>query len=595
MGSDETLSGYSGSCLAVADDYIKRSTRFGSTDLNVLGDIPETRRFRIRLRHSLEVISDAQDYQGILKPGAEDFSSADWNWYKQQVQEQAQAELGREKTLNDLVATVKAQPYASLSTRTCVRTHPRRLFHTYTCGGCHGSGRVICHCCGGSGSVTCSGCGGSGRVSCTSCGGSGSVHETHQVRDYSGHYRTETRYRSCYSCSGGRVSCYRCGGSGRNTCQACSGSGHLTCGTCGGHGYLTRITSTSTYTQPEFHGFYPEETPDYVHDALCKAGFSKLEQYGSIEFEAVDIIREHVRADFKYRSAINFCELSLDVAGHQSTWILYGEPPRIYDAGGTLEALLKEDFRRLDALGRGWLRLLPWFHRHARRAVGSFMESEVHQEIVNADHQGLAPSVILERVNRSLSVNYIERSLTRLRQVVQIAGRWSSLKWSIGIAIASIPFAILGVVVMEHTKAHTMLATQEYLVLFPWVSGPQTPWAIALLTMPFSVAGWLFAKWMSHRWVKHAGGKQLVSWARQKGLLIGKWTALTTVAITAIVAANFFERWPVWMDKNGKLYGVVATFLQPEIIEPARFQPKATEKHRSPHRPRQTSLNRPGN
>lgn len=45
MGSDETLSGYSGSCLAVADDYIERATRFGSADLKVLGDSSETPPF----------------------------------------------------------------------------------------------------------------------------------------------------------------------------------------------------------------------------------------------------------------------------------------------------------------------------------------------------------------------------------------------------------------------------------------------------------------------------------------------------------------------------------------------------------------------
>lgn len=589
MGSDEALSEYSDNCLVVADDYIERSTRFGATDLKVLEEIPEIRRFRIRLRHSLEVISDAKDYQGVLTPGADDFSSADWTWYQQQVQEQAQAELEREETLNDLVATVKVQPYAAISTRTCVRTHPRRLFHTYTCGECHGSGHVTCHGCRGSGTVACSGCGGSGHTSCSSCGGSGRVHETHQVRDYTGHYRTETRHRPCYRCSGGHVTCHGCGGSGRNTCRTCGGSGQVTCGTCGGHGYLTRITSTSTYTQPEFHGFYPEGTPDYVHDSLCKAGFSNLEQYGAVVFDAVDITREHARVDFQYRSAINFCEMSLDVAGHQSTWILYGEPPRIYDAGGTLEALLKDDFKRLDALGTGWSRLLPWFHRHARRTVAPFMESEVHQEIVGADHLGLAPDVIVERVNRALSADYIERSLIRLRQVVQAAGRWSSLKWSIGIAIASIPFTILGVSLMEHAKPHAMLVTQKHLILFPWVSGPQIYWSIALLTVPFSGAGLLFARWISHRWVKRAGGKQLVAWARQKGLLIGKWTALATIVAAATVAANFFEKWPIWMDKDGKLYGSVAMFQQPKMIEPAISHPRKPAKHHRRHRSRKVS------
>jgi hypothetical protein len=95
---------------------------------------------------------------------------------------------------------------------------------------------------------------------------------------------------------------------------------------------------------------------------------------------------------------------------------------------------------------------------------------------------------------------------------------------------------------------------------------------------------------MSHRWIKHAGGKQLLAWAHQKGFLIGKWTALATIAATATVAANFFERWPIWMDKDGKLYGAVATFQQPQMIEPALFQPREPANHRSPHRPRKLKV-----
>ncbi len=214
------------------------------------------------------------------------------------------------------------------------------------------------------------------------------------------------------------------------------------------------------------------------------------------------------------------------------------------------------------------------------------MESEVHQEIVDADHQGLAPSVIVEKVNRSLSAEYIERSLTRLRQTIQAAGRWSSLKWTVGIAAASIPLTVFSVALMEHAKPHTMLTTQDHLVLFPWVSGPQTPWAIALITVPLSFAGWLIAKWMSRRWIKHAGGKQLVAWAHRKGLLIGKWTAIATIAATVTAAANFFGKWPVWMDRDGRLYGAVAMFQQPQLIEPALFQPEGAANPRSPHKAR---------
>lgn len=578
MEIDETLSKYCDACVAVADRYIERSTRFGAADLKALGMSAQTHRFKIGLRHSLEVISDAKDYQGVVTPGADDFSTADWGWYQQQVQAQARSELGRAETLDDLVAQVQAQAYAAISTRTCVRTHPCRLFHSYKCGECHGSGRLTCHGCGGAGTVSCGVCSGSGRVSCSSCFGRGSVLETRQVRDYSGHYRTETRYRPCHSCSGGQVLCLSCCGTGRHRCRTCGGSGHVTCQTCAGHGYLTRITSTRTYTLPEFYGFYDEGTPDYVNQALYKAGFSNLEQYGTIAFNSVEAVHEHAQADFIYCGAVNFCELSLDVAGHKSMWILYGDKPRIHDAGGTLQALLIEDFNRLDALGTESSRMLPWFHRRAQEVVAPFMESEVHREIVDADLQGLTPGVIVEKVNRSVSAEYIDSSLTGLRQSIQVAARWSSLKWSLGIALASIPIMVFCIAWMEHEKPHSMLATQSHLVLFPWVYGPQASWAIPVMSLPISLAGWFFARWISRRWINQAGGKLLAAWAHREGLLLGKWTAFAIIAATALSATIFFGKWPVWMDRDGKLYGVIAIFQQPELVEPAIYRSRQAEK-----------------
>lgn len=583
MGMDEVLSRYVETCREVADDYIERSTRFGVTDMEVLEALPEIRRFKTRIRHSLEVISDATDVQGVSKPGADDFSTLDWALYQEVVEKQAQSELARSETLDDLVAAVKAKPYAAISTRTRVRSHPRRLFHTYTCGTCHGSGRVTCHNCSGSGTVSCTGCGGSGRVSCGSCRGSGSVSQTHQVRDYSGHYHSETRYIPCHSCSGGRARCGRCGGSGRNTCKTCGGSGQVVCSTCAGHGYLTKITTTTTYTVPCFHAFYPEETPDYVHAALRKAGFANLTQYGFVEFDNVEVTREHAQADFSYRTAINFCELSLEISGHPSAWVLYGSPPQIFDTGGILEVLLKEDFARLDIIGSGWSRLLPWFHRKARLVVAPFMESEVHQQIVAADAQGFAPTAIVDKVNRSLSAEYIERSLIRLRQTVQAIARWSSLKWALTIAISSVILIVAGVTAIEVSKAHAMFAAQDRLVLFPWISGPNVSWVIAATTLPLSLAGWVLAKWRSKGWFRRAGGMPLAEWADKKGLLLGRWTAVLTIVATGMASAAFFGKWPMWIDRDGRLYGTVAVFQPPRIVEPTAYQPMQATNPHAPH------------
>jgi len=287
---------------------------------------------------------------------------------------------------------------------------------------------------------------------------------------------------------------------------------------------------------------------------------------------------EHARADFTYNSVMLFCELSLKIAGYQSAWVLYGSPPQIHDVGGILEALLKDDFSRLDALGTDWSRLLPWFHRRARSVVTPFMESEAHQEIINADYQGFPLNLIAEKVHRSLPEEYIERSLVRLQQTIQTATHWSSLKWTIGIILSSILFIISTIAFIQRAESHTMLATQDHLILFPVTSGLETLGAVAFFTIPLSFSGWLFAKWMSKRWIKCSGGKQLVDWASNRGLLFGKLTATSIIVLSTVVATSFFSSWPMWMDREGKLYGTLAIFQVPRIIEPMTVPPKSPAK-----------------
>ena len=276
MSRDDAHQQYIKACQNTAHDYIERSTRFGQQNLQFEDCTARFVRFTIKVSHSLEVVSSHQDFQGPIRADRTDFETRDWNWYQQVVQEQATEELNRADTRSELIESVKNARYAAISGYTKLRAHPRRLFHPYTCATCHGCGEVNCTNCSGSGRVSCSRCSGSGNTTCYSCGGSGRQTHTEQVRDMTGHYRTETRYRACGGCSGGRVTCSGCGGAGRVNCSVCGGTGRVTCGTCAGHGSMTRITKTETYTTPNFFGIYPDDKPSYLHDALCKLGFPKL-------------------------------------------------------------------------------------------------------------------------------------------------------------------------------------------------------------------------------------------------------------------------------------------------------------------------------
>ncbi|HEY8037846.1 MAG TPA: hypothetical protein VIF37_19890 [Methylobacter sp.] len=306
-----------------------------------------------------------------------------------------------------------------------------------------------------------------------------------------------------------------------------------------------------------------------------------MEQYGILKFEDVNIIQEQSKVDFIYEATMLFCELSIEIAGHKSEWVQFGSPPRIHSSGEILEVLLKDDFERLDSLVRGRSRKLPWFHRRAQRVIAPFMKSEVHQEMVNADLKGCATSVIVEKVNSSLSEDYVKQALTRLRQTVRTATCWSSLKWTMGIALSSIPLIVSEIFFMERLKPHTMLIAQDHLVIFPWLSESNPLLTIAVMTIPLSFSGLLFAKWVSKRWIRHSGGKLLVDWTSRKGLLIGRKTAAATFISSALAASCFFSMVPMWIDQEGKLYGTLAVFKAPQIIEATISQPRKTTNRQS--------------
>ncbi|UOD27429.1 hypothetical protein INH39_18025 [Massilia violaceinigra] len=575
---DSAMQLYLERCKATAAGYIERATRFNVTDLVLLGARPVMRQFSVTVRHDLEVISEAIDYHGVHHPDKGDFGTADWKWYQEEVGAQARSEFVRPETMDSLVQSVRNQAYAAISARTCIRTHPRRLFHTYTCNGCHGRGRVQCGNCSGAGEVRCGSCSGSGRTSCSSCGGSGSTTRHVTVTDYNGHTRHETQHRSCGSCSGGRVTCFTCGGSGKNRCGNCAGTGELTCTGCSGHGYLTKVTSTATYTNPGFAGRYPEGTPDYVHAALCKVGFASLASHGDIALQKVDVLRDKSAAEFVYQCAIPFCELSIDVRGVTSQWVMFGADPQIFDAGGVLEALLESDFKALADVSSGGARWSPWFYRSARKAVAPFMESEVNQMVIDATSEGLAPNAIVEVVNRSVSETYVEQTLKNLRTTVSVAANWSRLRSLIVLIVLSIPFSFAANGYLQRNKAIDLLSADKQRFIYQ-PDNAAIQWEMGLMTVPFILLGWFVAKWLSVRWLKKAGGERTVLWAQRQGLLMGKWTALLIVVTAVGTTGAFFKRWPMWVDDNGKGYGLIPLY-EPRIPYEAQEAAKDMEKMR---------------
>lgn len=566
MPTSDELEQYSTACKLAASAYIRRSTRFQVNDLRIVEARPALRQFIIKVRHDLDVVADTREYHGRQSPEPGDAVIADPEWYYQEVGLQTEAEWSRRETLDSLADDVAQRGYAAIAERTRIRTHPRQLFHTYTCTGCHGGGNVSCHSCFGSGQVSCDWCSGSGSSRCSSCGGSGTRTEQRTFTDYDGSTRTETEVYSCSACCGGSVTCSWCHGSGRKRCGTCGGTGRVTCADCSGHGCRTRVTAIHTYTVPHFSGEYPGDVPAYVHAAVTRAGFPTLARYGDILLKDVARSSGTPALEFVYACTMPFCEMTVELRGKLSHWVLFGRTPQIFDAGGVLETLLEADAEQLHAMASGRARWLPWFQVSAQKTMANFLASDLNQEIIKGDTEGLKPYAIRERVKRSVSESYVKRSLQDLHASVETAAHWSRVAWLLAFVLLALPFALVASACLHTERMDVAAPASQSFLYAPDPTG--ILWDMGWLTLPLTLPGWFVARWLSTRWLRKAGGQAAVAWAGHRGLVMGKWTALAVIASALDVTGMVFNRWPLWIDGGGKAYGAFSLFQAPHLVEP---------------------------
>ena len=157
--------------------------------------------------------------------------------------------------------------------------------------------------------------------------------------------------------------------------------------------------------------------------------------------------------------------------------------------------------------------------------------------------------------------------------------------------LLSLPFVVLSSAYLNRNRPLDVFTPASQLFIhLPNSSGIQ--WELGLLTIPLTLFGWFFAKWMSLRWLKKAGGKITVAWAHRRGLLLGKWTAITMIATVVGTTGAVFNRWPLWIDMSGKAYGRFALFPPPHLIEPLPANKHITEKKRPTKKPARKTVPR---
>jgi hypothetical protein len=571
MATNEFLQDYSGACSAAVADYVERATRFGAADLHIREAAASLQRFRVDLHLHLDVCSEFADVAGEPSHAANDLVVSGADEYQTVTGRQWQEEKERTATIRHLIESTGLRRYAAVVERTLVRSNPQRLLYTYGCGNCRAAGRVRCRNCHGGGHIPCSSCGARGTQLCFSCQGSGTV----PVRDYShGGARTER----CLSCYGARVyTCTSCRGTGRRDCGSCGGGGMTTCDHCQGHSVITRVTQTNTYASPRFDATYSPDSPEYVERVLISTGLACVGQFGRVRLVATSVADSGHAGVAEYDAAVAFCELCVELNHRPSHWIFFGEPARMFDAGRSIQVLVEADSANMDALMQGRHRFAPSFPRRARGVVESFMQSEIHHAIVKADHEPLPPDAT--QFHGAVSEDYIEQSLERLHRVIRIALIWMRVRWISGLAASSLFITLILFPILDGETVFEMDAGADRF----WLVPQNDAFAIALFTLPMTLTGSWIAILSSRKWLKKAGGADLLGWARRKTLVPGWRTAAAAALAGFLAVGGFYWTWPLWIDVQGRAYGVVPIVRPLRVVPPP--PPYAAAPPRVPKRP----------
>lgn len=559
--------------ICAIKSHISNGARSNGAETLVLGVDVWADSFEIVIRHTLVVSAVHKTHIGLIKPGDRDFSSQTLSRCENEIRQRVTNALSDKRVLSLIANDAKSRPYGYMAQTPDRAALGGKVLHPYYCSHCQGHASVACNHCGGGGSQLCISCSCTGLTTCTVCYGQGFRIDSRWVENG----RTVEKHVPC-GCNHGRVKCGQCNGTGEIICSSCYGRGVVTCPTCDGHGKLTTVTTLMVTTEPSYIGYFSKDATETVWPSIKKIGCENIENYGFLPvFIDSEISTTKPHTDLRYRCETLFCTADVEISGRNTHWLLAGTPPHVIDDGGALESLLKDDLDRLISLPKSLVVFNPWFYRRAKSVVTSVMSSGLNSEIIERSYLGENSGRIYDSISRRASQDYIETLLKSLRLVLVIARFWSTVKWTISVSILSIAFVFFYVCLADFfdpTYSHEGIKEvrtniddrflnsdagelRYFMFPKPREERPQLPITLASC---IALIWWAISRWSSSRWIDSSGGQNLKKWARSNKLLVGKFSCLLMFILSAICSNQFYDRFPIWRDLDGRLYGVLPIY-----------------------------------
>lgn len=523
--------------------FLQESTRLEIGEIPLSFEKGQDFSYGVRLNIKLKVKTEVEKIDGKL----EDSSGIDIYYnisdYESTIPKVCDIERNDKDIFEKAYDFISNSSYRNLFGTTRLHEYPKKFAFTSEC-----------YRCGGSGEVDCPSCGGSGYTRCDNCGGKGSILKEGYSRN------SMTGQDQYYSYE---ETCPECRGSGTKHCYHCNGTGKVECPTCNGKGYFTEITTIVTflYTLPSLV-FFNKNIPNYIIDSLNKTGIDALGKCSIVKLNDIIKIRGERRIEVRFDLTTKYVTFKSKLNSENIIWIIYGNPPQIFDAGFIIEKILIEDLKNLKKSTSIINYLNPFFYSFNKKNLINFMKSESHQNLLKESISEKDISKIAESLNRSFSKEYIKSSLKALKRFHNIFFKWSLLKWSIFSGIFMYCLIILFKINDNIKIFSKMIKNRFYLTpilnetfnikeFFFIFKGKFI--LFFLILFAFAYIRWHYLAFLSRK-IK---SEIYLEWLEKKVIIWYDFLILWGISIITTIILLY--EFPVWIDKNKKIFGVVKT------------------------------------
>lgn len=434
--------------------HLERKTRFEPEDLKVSLDQGDTAHFTIDATAVVRYSVSAKTFPGRTAAGVHDSAVHNRAQRDATIAEKARVATSRVGLIQRARPQFDELHPGNLPRSISLETIPGQIIYAFACSDCGGGGSVGCTTCGSSGSVVHAACNGTGYVTRT-------VSKSYTVNGRS-QYRNETHREACV-CQ-----------NGRQTCVRCSGAGRLRCDPCGATGQQSEVSTVSLIVQID------------LRIASFDTSMADLESLVRTRMRVDEVAREALRHSYRWADrgqlqANGRFEMSADASRLAFRFddtvvkpVVFGSSPRILELDGLAKRLVAEDLETL-----GHLVASGGKTKSRRRALAEFIESEVHQDMIDAAIRGKKPREIANALSGSLDRKYISDALTTIANASRLElRRATGYVWALSMLFAGLAVGIvffLGMLSVWKTLAYVTAGTLISAIATgsAWTLGPQ--------------------------------------------------------------------------------------------------------------------------